>query len=73
MDFVWLGNQALIVDSRSALVAYLKCHYFMSHCSWCTRNLEGIRFNNDSGYFSWSSQDLIAKIVLSMEYLTHIM
>ena len=34
---------ALIADSRSALVAYLKCHYFLSRCSCRLRNLEGLR------------------------------
>jgi len=37
-----LVEKVLIVDSRSALVAYLKCHYFLSRCSWRLRNLEGL-------------------------------
>jgi len=37
-----LVGKALIVDSRSALVAYLKCHYFLSRCGWRLRNLEGL-------------------------------
>jgi len=37
-----LVGKALIVDSRSALVAYLKCHYFLSCCSWRIRNPEGL-------------------------------
>jgi len=28
-----LVEKALIVDIRSALVAYLNCHYFLSRCS----------------------------------------
>jgi len=31
-DFSFVGK-VLIVDNRSALVAYLKCHYFLSRCS----------------------------------------
>ena len=26
-------GKALLVDSRSALVAYLKCYYFLSYCN----------------------------------------
>jgi len=37
-----LVGKVLIVDSWSALVAYLKCHYFLSCCSWRLRNLEGL-------------------------------
>jgi len=43
-DIQWLCLvwKALIVDSWSALVAYLKCYYFLSCCSWGLQNLEGL-------------------------------
>ena len=59
-------TMAQIVDSRSALVAYLMCHYFLSHCS---RILKGSASNNDnsclcfpaSQYSRWLSRDAMVK------------